>query len=105
MFDYLDDPELRSLIIAILKKRRGFAVELFGLLSIEDMEDGSIRILNQEDPEKPLDQGEQTVFQHVKTAVEHFLSIRRQRRLGYDYERRDSEKYNSQVIIDDSVEQ
>lgn len=101
MFDPLDDLETRSLLIAILKKRRGFGVDLFGLLSIDDLEDGSIRILDQRDPSRSIEDGEQHIHHHVKTAVEHFLAIRRERRLGYDYERRDSSKYDAQVTIDD----
>lgn len=101
MFDPLEDMELRSLLIAILKKRRGFGIELFGLLSIEDMEDGSIRILDQRDPEKAIEEGEEHKHYHAKTAVEHYMAIRRERRLGYDFERQDSEKYNAQVMIND----
>lgn len=101
MFDPLEDTELRSLIIALLKKRRGFGVDLFGLLSIEDLEDGTIRIFDQRDHLKSLEDGEEMIHHHVKAAVEHFLTIRRERRLGYDYERKDSDAYKSQVVIDE----
>lgn len=81
------DSELRSLIIAILKRRIGLGVELFGLLSIDELEQGRYRVLDQRDPEANICDGEETVFKSVKAAVEYFLKVRDERKLGFDFER------------------
>jgi hypothetical protein len=80
------DSELRSIIIALLKKNIGFGVEICGLLSIDGLEDGRYRILDQRDPEKSIDEGEEMIFKSLKSAVDCFLRIRDERKLGFDYE-------------------
>lgn len=82
---YTRDNELRSLIIALLKKRMGWGIELFGLLSIDDCEDGMVRILDQRDPAKDICDGDEYKFKDVKKAVDFFLRLRDERRLGFDF--------------------
>lgn len=78
--------ELRSQIISLLKRKIGFGVDLFGLLSIEEMKDGTFRVLEQEDENAPLEDGDETNFKSVKSAVDYFLKIRDERKLGYDFD-------------------
>jgi hypothetical protein len=79
--------ELRSIIISLLRQGMGFGVELFGLLSIDELEDGRFRIFDQRDHHADLCQGEEHIFKDVKDAVDKFLELRQDRMLGYDFER------------------
>lgn len=81
------DPELRSIIIALLRKNMGFAVEMYGVLSIGNMEDGRYSILDQRDFDKSIEDGDEMIFNDVKKAVDCFLRIRDERQLGFDFER------------------
>lgn len=81
------DQEVRSNIIALLRSDVGFGVELFGVLSIDQLEDKRYRILNQLDASKDLADGVEYIYDDVKRAVDHFLKIRDSRKLGYDYEK------------------
>lgn len=67
-----DDHELRSLIIAILKRKRGFRIHLGGLSVGESGRDYSV-VLDQE-----------YLFDNVKKAVDFFLAMRRRNKLGKD---------------------
>lgn len=81
-----DEVETRSLIIALLKKNIGFGIEVFGLLSIDTLEDGKIRVINQIDEESSIEQGVEKIFlpKDIKKAVDYFLKLRRDRKLGFD---------------------
>lgn len=81
------DPELRSIIIALLRKNIGFAVEIYGVLSVGTMEDGRYSIFDQRDFDKNLEDGDELIFKDVKNAVDCFLRIRDERQLGFDFER------------------
>lgn len=79
--------ELRSIIISLLRQGMGFGVELFNVLSIDELEDGSFRILDQRDTDADICAGEEYIFTDVKEAVDKFLALREERQLGYDFER------------------
>ncbi len=78
--------ELRSQIISLVKREIGFGVELFGLLSIDEMKDGRFRVLDQRDETLDICEGEETLFKSIKAAVDYFLKIREERKLGYDFD-------------------
>lgn len=78
--------ELRSIIISLLRQKMGFGVELFDVLSIDELEDGTFRILDQRNWEEDICKGEELIFKDVKDAVDKFLALREERQLGYDYE-------------------
>jgi len=84
-----DELETRSLIIALLKKQMGFGIELFGLLSIDSLENGDIRVINQMDEEGRIEDGKEKVFpaKDIKKAVDYFLELRWKRRLGFDIQK------------------
>ncbi len=81
--------EIRSNIIAILRSGLGIGVELFDLLSIDQLENGKYRILDQRDTGKSVNDPGVIEFIHddVKKAVDHFLKIREERKLGFDFEK------------------
>lgn len=85
---YAEDVELRSLIIAILKKRKGIGIDLFGLLQIDDLENGHVRVLDQRDWDQDITYGTEYKFQDVKEGVDFFLHVRKERKLGYDFDRK-----------------
>lgn len=80
---YDDDPELRSILIALLKKRRGFCVDLFDMLHLLEFEDGRFGVY----VEKKINDFEEFIFDDPKKAVDFFLETRRKLALGYDFER------------------
>lgn len=82
--------ELRSIIISLLRQGMGFGVELFDVLSIDELEDGTYRILDQRNWEEEICKGEEHIFKDVKEAVDKFLALRAERQLGYDFERGDA---------------
>jgi hypothetical protein len=82
--------ELRSIIISLLRQKIGFGVELFDVLSIDELEDGTFRILDQRDWTQEICKGEEYIFKDVKKAVDKFLALRQERQLGYDFERGDA---------------
>lgn len=84
---YALDIELRSLIIAILKRRKGFGIDIFGMLQIDDLENGHVRVLDQRDEDGDIADGTEYVFKDVKEGVDFFLEIREERKLGYDFDR------------------
>lgn len=81
-----DEIETRSMIIALLKKGIGFGIEIFGLLSIDTLENGDVRVMNQLNDEGHIEDGVEKIFaaKDVKKAVDYFLAIRRKRKLGFD---------------------
>jgi hypothetical protein len=85
---------IKESIIALLKL--GFEVDLFGILSIHQLEDGRCRIFNSELNEESFDitseDEYEEMFDDVEYAVEQFLKIREIRRLGYDFEDKWHEK-------------
>lgn len=83
---FTGDIELRSLLIAILKRRIGLGVEAFGLLSIDELEQNQYRVLDQRDPDGDICDGDETIFKSPKAAVEYFLKVREERKLGFDFE-------------------
>jgi hypothetical protein len=78
--------ELRSIIISLLRQGMGFGVELFDVLSIDELEDGTFRVLDQRNWEEEICKGEEHIFKDVKEAVDKFLALREERQLGYDFE-------------------
>jgi hypothetical protein len=78
--------ELRSIIISLLRQGMGFGVELFDVLSIDELEDGTFRVLDQRNWEEEICKGQCTIFKDVKEAVDFFLALREERMLGYDFE-------------------
>ncbi len=82
----IDDVETRSIIIALLRKDIGFGIELFGLLSIDKLENGNIRVINQTNEEESIETGTEKIFaaKDIKKAVDYFLLLRRKRKLGFD---------------------
>lgn len=81
----MKDQEMRSNIIALLRSGVGFGVELFGALSVDALDGNEFRVLDQRDASKPLTDGEDYRFTDVKRAVDFFLQIRQERKLGYDF--------------------
>jgi len=83
------DKELRSNIIALLRSGIGFGVELFAILSIDQLEDRRYRILHQPDWNKSVGDPDaiEYIYDDVKRAVDHFLAIRDKYKVGFDYEK------------------
>ncbi len=84
-----EELETRSLIIALLRKRMGFGIELFGLLSIDTLDNGEIRVINQTDVDGHIEDGHEKIFavKDMKKAVDYFLELRWKRRLGFDIQK------------------
>ena len=78
--------EVRSNIIALLRSNIGFGIEIFELLSVGQAEDGSFLVYDQRDATKSLYEGKEWQFKDVKDAVDKFLEIRDERKLGFDFE-------------------
>lgn len=103
---YAEDVELRSLIIAILKKRKGIGIDLFGLLQIDDLENGHARVLDQRDWDQDISFGTEYKFQDIKEGVDFFLNVRKERKLGYDFDRkRDREDAIAEMEADREFKQ
>lgn len=83
-----EEIETRSIIIALLRAGSDFGIDVFGLISIDTLEDGTIRIINQLDEEGNIEDGKEKTFpaKDLKKAVDYFLKLRRDRKLGYDHE-------------------
>jgi hypothetical protein len=93
---FASDVELRSLLIALLKKRKGIGIDLFGVLQIDDQENGHVRVLDQREWDQDITKGAEYLFQDVKKGVDFFLEIRKERKLGYDFYRH----HHRQVALD-----
>jgi hypothetical protein len=83
------DKEIRSNIIALLRSGIGFGVELFAILSIDQLEDRRFRILHQPDWNKSVGDSDaiEYIYDDVKRAVDHFLEIRDKFKIGFDHEK------------------
>jgi hypothetical protein len=83
------DKELRSNIIALLRSGIGIGVELFAILSIDQLEDRRFRILHQPDWAKSIGDSDaiEYIYDDVKRAVDHFLELRDKYKIGFDYEK------------------
>lgn len=75
----MTDMELRSNIIALLKKNIGFGIELFSKLWIDELENGDYRVSYEDKDE--------FISSDAKKAVDYFLKRREELQLGYDFER------------------
>jgi hypothetical protein len=73
----LSPEEIKSHICALLSSGVGFNIELFGMLSIDELEDGRYRIFSEI---------EEFISEDVSVAVDKFLDERQKRELGYDRE-------------------
>lgn len=98
---YSDDVELRSLLIALLKKRKGIGIDFFGILQIDDLENGHVRVLDQRDLDQELIYGTEYSFKDVKEGVDFFLAVRSERQLGYDFDRKKDRDFALQEIEKD----
>lgn len=92
--------EFRSLIIALLKMRKGVGIDLFGLLQIDDQENGHVRVLDQRDELGDISDGIEYAFKDVKDGVDFFMDIREDRRLGYDFDRHLDREFAAQTLED-----
>lgn len=80
-----DDTELRSVLIALLEKRLGFSIDLFGMLSVGETEDSHFSVIVDE-LGGPSSRKEH-LFDDPDKAVDCFIELRRQHQLGFDFER------------------
>jgi hypothetical protein len=95
--------ELRSLVIALLKKRKGIGIDLFGVLQIDDQENGHVRVLDQRDEDQSIEYGTEYTFKDVKEGVDFFLEIRQERQLGYDFDRQRDREMAKKEIEEDRI--
>lgn len=74
---------VRKLLIDLLRSNLGFGVDLFCLLSIDQLEDLRFRVFvgDDKDPRR-----EEYILTSVEDAVDVFLVLRELRQLGYDFE-------------------
>lgn len=70
---------MRDLIVNLLKAKVGFDINLFEIISVGEFEDHTYYVYDD-------DTGEELVFETPEEAVDHFLHLRDEKELGYDYE-------------------
>lgn len=94
---------IRNAVIKLLETDVGFEIDLFAMLNIHQLEDGRWRIFNNDigDDKYPTpydteddsfgydedDDSCEEIYEDLETAVDRFLELREERRLGYDFER------------------
>ena len=85
---------MKQQLMDLLEIEVGFEVNLFEMLLIHQLEDGRWRV-NVENPQNSLNLFDENLdeylFDKLEDAIDFFLEKREEMKLGYDFERVDSE--------------
>jgi len=81
----LNDAKLKTLLIGLLVSKTAVSINLFDLLSIDQLEDLRFRIFDQRDIHEELGNGEEYIYKDIKRAINKFLKLREERKLGWDF--------------------
>tara|TARA_Y100000034_G_scaffold136330_1_gene212227 strand:+ start:1294 stop:1554 length:261 start_codon:yes stop_codon:yes gene_type:complete len=77
---------MRDSILAILNSGTGLALEFADLIYIGQLEDLRFNVIIQPNGLLPLCEGEEFIYEDAEEAVDHFMKLRADHGLGFDYE-------------------
>lgn len=82
------DEELKPMMVSLLETQIGFEIGIFDMLIMYQLEDGRYGVYNQPDCHKTFlfEDMEEFLFDKAEDAVDLFLKLRRDRKLGFDHE-------------------
>ena len=87
------DEVLKPVLIFLLETHVGVKIQFFDALCIFQLEDGRYAVYEQPSWTSPLNDGKEHIFGDAEYAVNFFLKLRHQRKIGRDYQTKWPEDY------------
>lgn len=77
---------IETALAILLSSGMGFQIHICGSLGVWQLEDGRFAVFDQRDESKKLHEGKRIVFGKAMWAINWFMKVRSERKLGFDYE-------------------